>query len=495
MSYFETKLCNDWSYPEACKFYVHLYKDDKVAFQQMKKDLFTITENPNYNSFTRKKANLFATKIPISSIETDSYSNSNLLSSNSTPSNQTFYMGNQNTVNNVINNNGKRAADQDDPFSQPGEENSRFFNKLLKTYCEEDDPSSNETEEEVEDDALNIEDDLIFQEEIVYENGENDELSAIADFVKLWKVTAEHQPLIHKQVLLYYNIIDLSLDGIPPLTSKCLEFIKSLKTTTYKIPTQVHPLNLDFSSCHTFSRFKSFYDNEKSKLPYSVKKMIKTYLNQKYEENVNLFADIGQKENDYKLHFVAPLYKALFRQNQLIKKEWGESLVGKTKVDGLLSILDEEGVITTLSVIEVSGPWSVTNKTHFLKDKKKIAKNLKLIMNQIYYMNTTGGSRIKKVKLYGLQLYKKNFHVYSLQLICPKLYVFKEEMKFDYPTSPSFFRSQLPIFMTNMLTLKSLIESSLENVLLFLNDDETDCSEEYDRFIDSTENSPQDKKK
>jgi hypothetical protein len=34
---------------------------------------------------------------------------------------------------------------------------------------------------------------------------------------KLWKVAAEQQPLIHKQVLLYYNITDASLDDIPPL--------------------------------------------------------------------------------------------------------------------------------------------------------------------------------------------------------------------------------------------------------------------------------------
>lgn len=95
---------------------------------------------------------------------------------------------------------------------------------------------------------------------------------------------------------------------------------------------------------------------------------------------MNLFADITQKENDYKLHFVAPLYKALFRQNQFIKKEWGESTVGKTKVDGLLSVLDEEGVITALSIVEVSGPWSVTNNNHFMKDKKKNSQK-----SQAYY--------------------------------------------------------------------------------------------------------------
>lgn len=149
MFYFETKLSNDWTYPESCKFYIDSYNDDNVAFQQMKKDLLDISKNPNYNSVTRKKANFFVTKIPTLSNETDSNinsnSNSNLLDNNNSLSNQTFHMGNQNTVNNVINNNGKRAADQDDPFNQPGGENSKFFNKLLKTYCEEEIPPNNET--------------------------------------------------------------------------------------------------------------------------------------------------------------------------------------------------------------------------------------------------------------------------------------------------------------------------------------------------------------
>ncbi|KAI7902785.1 uncharacterized protein BX663DRAFT_510479 [Cokeromyces recurvatus] len=494
MSYFETEYCNEWSYPKAYQFYFDLYKDDNVVFQQMKKDLLKFKKNPNYNSFAKKKANFFAQNILASSSEASSFSNRNLPTNNSTLNKQTIHMGSQSTVNNVFNNNGKRTADQDNLFHQPGGENSAFFNKVSRTCYEEDESPDHETEaEELEDDVLDAEDDLIFQEEIVYENGEIEELSAIADSVKQWKVTAEYIPLIHNQVLLYYNIIDASLNDIPPLTSNQMEFIRSIKTTTYQTPTLVQPLNLNFNDCYTFLRLKSFYNNNKSNLSYSVKKIIKTYLNQKYEENVNLFTDTTQKENDYKLHFVAPLYKALFRQNQNMKKEWGNSSVGKTKVDGLLSVLNEEGVVALLSIVEVSGPWSVTSNNHYMKDKKKIAKNLKLIINQIYNMNTRGGSNIKKVKLYGLQLYKKNFHVYSLQLVCPKLYLFKEEMKFDYPTSPLLFCTQLSTFITNMLTLQSLIESSLESVLLYLSSDGTSSSQEHnhaDRFIDSTENSP-----
>lgn len=278
MSYFETKLCNEWSFPEALKFYVDSYDDDNAALQQMKKDLLTVSKNPNYNSLTKKKATLFITKIPTPFDETDSNRTSGSLDGNNATSSQAFYMGNHSTVNNVINNNGKRAVDQDDPFNQPGGENSKFYHKLLKTYCEEESPPSKETEEEeIEEDTLDIEDDLIFQEEIVYENEENNDLSAIADSIKRWKATAEYQPIIHKQVLLYYNIIDVSLDDIPPLSRNSLDFIKSLNTTTaYSTPTQVHPLNLNFSNCHTFSLLKAHYNKNKSNLSYPVKKIIKT---------------------------------------------------------------------------------------------------------------------------------------------------------------------------------------------------------------------------
>lgn len=91
-------------------------------------------------------------------------------------------------------------------------------------------------------------------------------------------------------------------------------------------------------------------------------------INQKYEENVNLFTDTSQKEDDYKFHFIAPLFKALFRHNNNIKKEWSESTISRIKVDGLLSLLDgEDGIVSLLSIVEVSGPWSITDNNHFMR--------------------------------------------------------------------------------------------------------------------------------
>lgn len=78
-------------------------------------------------------------------------------------------------------------------------------------------------------------------------------------------------------------------------------------------------------------------------------------INQRYEEHVNLFTGYKQKEDDHKFHFIAPLFKSLFGLNECIKKDWGESFVfGMTKVDGLLSIFDDECVVAILSTVEVS---------------------------------------------------------------------------------------------------------------------------------------------
>jgi hypothetical protein len=44
-------------------------------------------------------------------------------------------------------------------------------------------------------------------------------------------------------------------------------------------------------------------------------------------------------------------------------------------VDGLFSVLDEEGrIVGRVSVVEISGPWSVTDNNHFNEDAKNQVK-------------------------------------------------------------------------------------------------------------------------
>ncbi|KAI9341082.1 hypothetical protein BD770DRAFT_414904 [Pilaira anomala] len=53
--------------------------------------------------------------------------------------------------------------------------------------------------------------------------------------------------------------------------------------------------------------------------------------------------------------------------------------------------------------VEVSGPRSVVSNIYFVKDRKKLAKNLKLILNIIYKCNIFAGSNIKRTNYMGFK--------------------------------------------------------------------------------------------
>ncbi|KAI7873351.1 uncharacterized protein EV154DRAFT_487276 [Mucor mucedo] len=69
----------------------------------------------------------------------------------------------------------------------------------------------------------------------------------------------------------------------------------------------------------------------------------------------------------------------------------------------------------------------------------------------------------------------------------------KKNCSLDTPTSPTLFRLRLPLFFKNMLCIKGWIESSLDNIMVYVNDaDDTRSPDE--NFTDSTNNSPGKKK-
>ncbi|KAI7887604.1 uncharacterized protein EV154DRAFT_567308 [Mucor mucedo] len=481
MSYFTNLRCNDWDLDEAINALLSGCIDKNEAIQKVKQQLLELITNVNINAQAKKKAVYLLKKLPPA--ESTSSTMESAISYSTYNMNDSSNIGN---INNYINNYGKRV---NDIFNTPGGENSEFVNKLLKTTTpnqENEDLYDLQNNEGLEDEDK-LQENVIFVEEDLVEK-----YSKLNSIIKDWKAKQNYEPLIHKQQLLYYNIIDTSLNT-SPLTKEDLDWITKIDNKVYIPLPHTEPLDFNLNDCTSFKSLKKFYDNNKHKIPYVIKKIIKTYINQRYEEHVNLFTDYKQKEDDYKFHFIAPLFKALFGLNENIKKAWGESSVGKTKVDGLLSIVDDEGLIAMFSAVEVSGPWYLVDNNHFMKDKKKLAKNLKLMLNAIYKLNISGGSNITKIKMYGIQLYQKQFYIYSLQMICPKLYTFKEELRFDYPTSPALFRSQLPIFFKNMLFMKNCIESSLENILNYMNDTDAVCSGNAsdERFTDSPNDSPQ----
>ncbi|KAI9273535.1 hypothetical protein EDC94DRAFT_690459 [Helicostylum pulchrum] len=268
-------------------------------------------------------------------------------------------MNDSSIMNTTINENGKRII-LPDPFNSPGGESSALFNRLLEQ-------TSDTINLEV-DDTDNGEDEDLYSQQLAYQDQSSIEIANVVKVIKDWKLTAPYIPLLHKQNLLFYFIVDRDCKDCQVLTASHYNVLNAIETNLYYNPSTVVMEPLDFSTCNSFPNLTTFYNNNKHNLPYPIKKIIKVFINQKYEENVNLFTDTSQKEDDYKFHFIAPLFKALFRHNNNIKKEWGESTISRIKVDGLLSLLDgEDGIVSLLSIVEVSGPWSITDNNHFMR--------------------------------------------------------------------------------------------------------------------------------
>jgi hypothetical protein len=63
--------------------------------------------------------------------------------------------------------------------------------------------------------------------------------------------------------------------------------------------------------------------------------------------------------------------------------------------------------LSILFELEVSGSPHVTDRKHYLKDKKKIEKNLKFILYQIYLMNPCSFEQFFGISIYGMLVYSK----------------------------------------------------------------------------------------
>lgn len=89
------------------------------------------------------------------------------------------------------------------------------------------------------------------------------------------------------------------------------------------------------------------------------------------------------------------------------------------KIDLKMDLYDEEGgvIMSNFFILEVSGPPQVKCHSHFKKDKKKIAKCLKSILNSIYIKCPASFEEISKLKLYGVQLYSTYLYTYRYSVV------------------------------------------------------------------------------
>ncbi|KAI9351652.1 hypothetical protein BD770DRAFT_147101 [Pilaira anomala] len=160
MSYFTSTKWNEWTYEIALKYYIDNYEDKNEAYRNMEKHLKEVVDDINRKPLIKKKAEFLLNKLP--PVESTCQTPENIHNHN------TFHMNDNSNVNysNYINENGKRV------YAVDGSENEEFLQRLLKTA------NTSQGEE-------------------------------------AWKVDQIYERKIHKQQLLYYNIIDLDLKNSP----------------------------------------------------------------------------------------------------------------------------------------------------------------------------------------------------------------------------------------------------------------------------------------
>ncbi|KAL9543526.1 hypothetical protein MBANPS3_008085 [Mucor bainieri] len=122
-----------------------------------------------------------------------------------------------------------------------------------------------------------------------------------------------------------------------------------------------------------------------------------------------------------------------------------------------------------LAIIEVSGPNSKADTTHFLEDKKKIAKNLKHMYKAILSMhdNPTLESKLP-LKVYGFHIYLNTLYTYSLrQPLMNGPYIFQQEFSMQLCHHNVVLHS-LPAFVSELWKIHDLLEEQHEQLVKFV---------------------------
>ncbi|CAI2201611.1 13770_t:CDS:2, partial [Funneliformis geosporum] len=121
-------------------------------------------------------------------------------------------------------------------------------------------------------------------------------------------------------------------------------------------------------------------------------------------------------EYQYIISFIAPICKILFKDLLHLSFDWGETalkcssiLLNKSqrdddrrspssKIDTIIKLME---LNLEFSVVEVSGSPSSPDHSHYIGDRNKVAKNLKIILNFIRTRYYGDFQEFRKIKVYG----------------------------------------------------------------------------------------------
>ncbi|PKB96819.1 hypothetical protein RhiirA5_134442 [Rhizophagus irregularis] len=159
------------------------------------------------------------------------------------------------------------------------------------------------------------------------------------------------------------------------------------------------------------------------------------------------------------------------------------------KIDAIISMVDFDLEVSTL---EVSGSPSCPDHTHYVGDRNKTAKMLKIILNFIKVNYPGDFGEFRRIKVYGVQIYDHDFYIYSMCMPFAGVYYFKLEKKFSYSIIPALLFKELPKFASNLWTMRDMIISSTKSVMSYITNPISESSD--DAKIDKVKTSPKKKK-
>ncbi len=93
----------------------------------------------------------------------------------------------------------------------------------------------------------------------------------------------------------------------------------------------------------------------------------------------------------------------------------------RNKIDLIISITE---ILLEMAVMKVSGSLSNPNHSHYMGDRNKIAKMLKIIINYTITNHPGEFEMIRKIKFFGIQIYSKIWDLYKLTELIILLYIY-----------------------------------------------------------------------
>ncbi|CAG8666907.1 9948_t:CDS:10, partial [Acaulospora morrowiae] len=342
--------------------------------------------------------------------------------------------------------------------------------------------------------------------------------------IEEWRKKSKYVEELHKQDLMRYNILDTT-------KSSATEARKLLKEHWDNIIERIEEF-LSFRSYIPNYAFTSSQDTEQDGRAEDVKQYLKNLTknastvnklcntiktereklrangNTRWKKQVLQLMKIFQKqflngrnrlkedqtEGDYIIKFISHIYTILFEDKSFLECSWGESTLrystflfnrslrdddrrcSGNKIDAILSMVDMD--FLEFSTLEVSGPPSCLDHSHYVGDKNKTAKMLKIILNYIKIKYPGDFEVFRRIKVYGIQIYDHNFYIYSMCMPFAGIYYFKLEKKFSYPTITQLISTKLPRFASNLWIMRDMIISSAKSILIYIDNSTSESSEE-----------------